>query len=164
AFLTETQVKDFENKDGMITVITDTHSMITSKNLVWATHIPPGNNRFSVLLAPYRSYVATLKLANPVKSMAQTADLYDPYHYARYHKSGSDYFLIVGGFDHKTGDENDTEKHFKDLMKYVDENFKCGGVVGKNLFGSSSNCSKKIPSLLIFPLIFLSAEQETPIP
>lgn len=131
AVLTETQVKDFENKDGMITVITDTHSMITSKNLVWATHIPPGNNRFSVLLAPYRSYVATLKLANPVKSMAQTADLYDPYHYARYHKSGSDYFLIVGGFDHKTGDENDTEKHFKDLMKYVDENFKYKEVVAK---------------------------------
>ncbi|MFP3733096.1 FAD-dependent oxidoreductase, partial [Bacillus sp. SIMBA_006] len=51
--------------------------------------------------------------------------------YARYHKSGSDYFLIVGGFDHKTGDENDTEKHFKDLMKYVDENFKYKEVVAK---------------------------------
>jgi hypothetical protein len=31
-------------------------------------------------------------------------------------------------------------------------------------FGFTSNCSKKIPSFVIFPLIFLSAEHETPIP
>ncbi|MBW7674323.1 FAD-dependent oxidoreductase [Chryseobacterium chendengshani] len=124
AIVTETQVTDIENKDGRITVKTNTDSVYTSNNLVWATHIPPGNNRFSVLLAPYRSYVATLKLDNPVKTMAQTADLYDPYHYVRYHKSNDDYYLIVGGFDHKTGDENDTEKPFEDLMEYVNENFK----------------------------------------
>ncbi|MDQ8143318.1 FAD-dependent oxidoreductase [Chryseobacterium sp. CFS15] len=131
AIATETHIKDFENKDGIVTLTTDNDSVFTAKNLVWATHIPPGNNRFSVLLAPYRSYAVTLKLANPVKSMAQTADLYDPYHYARYHKSGNDYFLIVGGFDHKTGDEDDTEKHFDELMKYVDDNFKYKEVVAK---------------------------------
>ncbi|MDF2931562.1 MAG: putative oxidoreductase [Chryseobacterium sp.] len=131
SILTETLVKEVENKDDTITVKTDDDSLFTTKNLVWATHIPPGNNRFSVLLAPYRSYVVTLKLANPVKAMAQAADLYDPYHYARYHKSENEYFLIVGGFDHKTGDEDDTEKHFEDLMKYVNKNFKYKEVVSK---------------------------------
>ncbi len=129
--ITETKVLDYENKDGIITLKTDNDLTFTGKNLVWATHIPPGNNRFSVLLAPYRSYAVTLKLANPVKTLAQTADLYDPYHYVRYHKSGNDYFLIAGGYDHKTGDEKDTEKHFEDLMQYVDDNFKYKEVVAK---------------------------------
>jgi len=131
AIVTETKVKDFENKNGTVTIKTDTDLVFTAKNLVWATHIPPGKNRFSVLLAPYRSYAVTLRLANPVKLMAQTADLYDPYHYARYHKSDNDYFLIVGGFDHKTGDENDTEKHFEDLIEYVNENFKYKEIIAK---------------------------------
>ncbi|MEN4761646.1 FAD-dependent oxidoreductase [Chryseobacterium sp. C39-AII1] len=131
AIVTGAQVTDLKNKDGIVTVTTHDQTIFTAKNLVWATHIPPGNNRFSVLLAPYRSYAVTLKVANPVKSMAQTADLYDPYHYARYHKSDNNYFLIVGGFDHKTGDENDTEKHFEDLMEYVDYNFKYKEVTAK---------------------------------
>ena len=41
---------------------------------------------------------------------------------------------------------------------------KCGGVAGNNRFGLTSNCSTKIPSFVILPLIFLSAEQETPNP
>lgn len=122
--ITETQVKDYKNKNGTVTVTTDNDSVFRAKNLVWATHIPPGNNRFSVLLAPYRSYVLTVQLENPVKEMAQIADLYDPYHYARYHKSDNTCYLIVGGFDHKTGDEKDTEKHFEELKKYVDDNFR----------------------------------------
>lgn len=131
AIVTGAQVTEFKNADGIVRVTTSNDEVFTAKNLVWATHIPPGNNRFSVLLAPYRSYAVTLKLANPVKSMAQTADLYDPYHYVRYHKSENNYFLIVGGFDHKTGDENDTEKHFDNLMEYVDNNFKYKEVTAK---------------------------------
>lgn len=131
AIVTGTQVTEFNTANGIVTVTTNNDDVFTAKNLVWATHIPPGNNRFSVLLAPYRSYAVTLQLANPVKSMAQTADLYDPYHYSRYHKSDNNYFLIVGGFDHKTGDEDDTEKHFDELMKYVDENFKYKEIAAK---------------------------------
>jgi len=129
--LTHTLVSDYKNKDGVVTVTTDDDLVFTAKNLVWATHIPPGNNRFSVLLAPYRSYAVTLLLENPVNVMAQTADLYDPYHYVRYHKSDNNYYLIAGGFDHKTGDEKDTEKHFEDLKKYVDENFRYKKIVSQ---------------------------------
>ncbi len=129
--LTETQVVDFENKDGKVKVSTSDDACFSADNLVWATHIPPGNNRFSVLLAPYRSYVLTAKLDNPVTQMAQAADLYDPYHYIRYHKSDDDYYVIVGGFDHVTGDEKDTEKHFADLSAYVDEHFKYKNIVAK---------------------------------
>lgn len=131
AIITGSQVKAHENKNDVVTITTADDSVYTSKNLVWATHIPPGNNRFSVLLAPYRSYAVTLKLSNSVNGMAQAADLYDPYHYMRYHRSNADYYLIVGGFDHKTGDESDTEKPFEDLMAYVDDHFKYKEVSAK---------------------------------
>jgi len=129
--VTDKHVTEHKNTDGIITITTADNSEYTAKNLVWATHVPPGNNRFSVLLTPYRSYVTTMKLANPVQFMAQAADLYDPYHYVRYHKSDDDYYLIVGGFDHKTGDESDTDKRFDDLMAYVNENFKYKEIIAK---------------------------------
>lgn len=129
--LTSCQVTNHENKKGIVKITTSDGTAYTAKNLVWATHIPPGNNRFSVLLAPYRSYAVTLKLSNPLNAMAQGADLYDPYHYMRYHKSNDDYYLIVGGFDHKTGDESNTKKPFENLMAYVDANFKYKEVVAK---------------------------------
>lgn len=130
-FLTDTQVTDFENKDGKVTVSTDKDKSFSADNLVWATHIPPGNNRFSVLLAPYRSYALTARLNNPVPQLAQTADLYDPYHYVRYHKSNDEYFLIVGGFDHMTGDKSDTEKQFSDLIQYTNDHFKYKEIVAQ---------------------------------
>ncbi|MCY0976917.1 FAD-dependent oxidoreductase [Chryseobacterium wangxinyae] len=129
--LTATQVTDFENKDGKVKIFVNEDDYYTADNLVWATHIPPGNNRFSILLSPYRSYAVTAKLGNPVSHMAQAADLYDPYHYVRYHKSDDDYFIIVGGYDHMTGDEDDTEKHFADLLSYVDKNFKYRNITAK---------------------------------
>lgn len=129
--LTGILVKEFENQDGKVTVKTDDGKIMTAKNLIWATHIPPGANRFSILVAPYRSYALTAKLDNPVPKMAQTADLYDPYHYIRYHKSNGEYFLIAGGFDHKTGDEKATDSVFEDLEEYVNTHFKYKEIVAK---------------------------------
>lgn len=121
--LTGTIVEDY-SEEGSVTVKTKSGRDFRAKHLVWATHSAPGNNRFNALVAPYRSYALTAKLANPPKKVAQTADLYDPYHYVRYHKSGDQYYLIAGGFDHKTGHETDTEKCFEDLEKYVTDHFK----------------------------------------
>lgn len=129
--MTETQVTDFENKDGKVKVFTNGDHYFSADNLIWATHIPPGNNRFSVLLAAYRSYALTAKLENQVPQLAQGADLYDPYHYLRYHKSNDEYFIIVGGFDHMTGDEEDTDQHFSDLTTYLNQHFKYKNIVAK---------------------------------
>lgn len=121
--LTETTFEDYTSEKESVKVKTSAGEF-TAENLILATHVPPGKNRFSALTAPYRSYVLALQLENPPKQQAQAADLYDPYHYFRYHKSGDEHYLIVGGFDHKTGQEEDTEKPFEDLEKYAQENFK----------------------------------------
>ena len=122
-----TKFLDYENQKEKISVTTD-QGIYKCADLIFATHIPPGNNRFSLINAAYRSYVVTALLENPPKELAQAADLYDPYHYFRYHKDGDDYYLIVGGFDHKTG-QQDPEEAFTDLENYLDENFKYKKVV-----------------------------------
>ncbi|MDF2566111.1 MAG: puuB 1, partial [Massilibacillus sp.] len=96
-------IHDYTNKDGMVTVKTTDSGILSAKNIIWATHVPPGENRFGLLVAPYRSYALTVQLSQAPKMLAQTADLYDPYHYFRYHRSEDKYYLIAGGFDHKTG-------------------------------------------------------------
>lgn len=123
AILTNQSIVDYQNNENEIILKTSDQRIFTAKNIIWATHIPPGKNRFDLLVAPYRSYVATVRLPNAPEMLAQTADLYDPYHYFRYHRDGDKYYVIAGGFDHKTGDENDTEKHFKDLKELVDKYF-----------------------------------------
>lgn len=119
----ETSVIGYKHEDNKICIECSPEEIFRTANLIFATHVPPGNNRFNMLTAPYRSYVVTLELENP-HDYAQAADLYDPYHYFRYHTKKDTAYLIVGGFDHKTGQEEDTEKVFEDLMKYADENFK----------------------------------------
>lgn len=118
---TNTKFIDYESGKESIKVITNKNEF-TCTQLIFATHIPPGNTRFSLLASPYRSYVITALLANPPKQLGQAADLYDPYHYFRYHKDGEQYYIIVGGFDHKTG-QQDPEKSFTDLEDYVTKNF-----------------------------------------
>lgn len=126
--LTETQVIETEFNDEVHQIKTESGNVFNSNNLVWATHIPPGINRFSMLNAPYRSYALAAKISSQPETLAQAADLYDAYHYIRYHQSEGETFLIIGGFDHKTGQENDTEKCFEDLENYARENFNIGEI------------------------------------
>lgn len=131
AILTNQSIVDYQYHDDKITLKTSDRHIFTAKNIVWATHIPPGKNRFDLLVAPYRSYVLTVKLLQEPQMLAQIADLYDPYHYFRYHSDGDKYYLIAGGFDHKTGDEKDTEQHFVDLKALVDKQFQYEEVVAQ---------------------------------
>ena len=116
-----TKFLDYERKEKSILIKT-TNGDYESVKLIFATHIPPGNSRYRLLCAPYRSYALTASLEHPPKTVAQSADLYDPYHYFRYHKDGDQYYLIVGGFDHKTG-QQDPNDSFAELENYVAENF-----------------------------------------
>jgi len=106
----------------------DLHHVITSggtvrgKNLVWATHIPPGVNILSLRNAPYRSYVLGVKLAKGEYPKCLSCDMQEPYHYFRSHVVDGEEYLLVGGADHKTG-HDDPKKAFSDLEKYARENF-----------------------------------------
>lgn len=127
-------VKEFEKKGGVlaescrvtgveeneILEITTSRGLVKAKNLVYATHIPPGVNLLHFRCAPYRSYVIAAKLKNENDYPEGLAyDMADPYHYFRTQEIDGQKYFIAGGEDHKTAHEENTELCFQRLEAYV---------------------------------------------
>lgn len=125
--------KEFERLGGKIIEQTFIHSTelredihyaksdkftFKAKNIVYATHIPPGINILSLRNAPYRSYVLAVKLNSGEYPDSLAYDMQEPYHYFRSHEIDGQKYLIIGGADHKTGHE-DPIKAFEDLESYA---------------------------------------------
>jgi glycine/D-amino acid oxidase-like deaminating enzyme/nitrite reductase/ring-hydroxylating ferredoxin subunit len=100
---------------------------IYAKNVVYATHIPPGINSYSLRCAPYRSYVLGVKLKTDTYPDALVYDMQEPYHYLRTHIIAGEKLLIAGGSDHKTG-HDEPEKAFDDLEKYIRKHYNVSSV------------------------------------
>ena len=100
---------------------------ISAKTIIYATHIPPGINSYSLRCAPYRSYVLAVQLKTGTYPDALVYDMQDPYHYIRTHVIDGEKLLIVGGNDHKTG-HDDPEKAFAGLEKYIREYYDVSSV------------------------------------
>lgn len=89
------------------------------KDLIYATHIPPGVNLLHLRCAPWRSYAMAVKLNNNAYPKDLCYDMVDPYHYYRTQILDDEKYLIVGGKDHKTGHEENTESCFLHLEAQV---------------------------------------------
>ncbi|KQR94795.1 hypothetical protein ASG01_02700 [Chryseobacterium sp. Leaf180] len=113
---------DSHDKEQDLLEIKTSRGIVYTKNLVFATHIPPGNNIFNFTNAPYRSYAIAVKL-NGEYPTELGYDLYDPYRYYRTHDIEGEMLMIAGGEDHKTGHIENTEECFKNLENYVREHF-----------------------------------------
>ncbi|GAB3922103.1 FAD-dependent oxidoreductase [Mucilaginibacter myungsuensis] len=100
---------------------------IKARQVIYATHIPPGINSYSLRCAPYRSYVLAVKLKGDTYPDALVYDMQEPYHYFRTHVVDGEKLLIAGGNDHKTG-HDEPEKAFADLVKYVRDNYDVSSV------------------------------------
>ncbi|MBC7874148.1 MAG: FAD-dependent oxidoreductase [Ferruginibacter sp.] len=107
-------------EENEILEISTSQGTVKAKNLVYATHIPPGVNLLHFRCAPYRSYVIAAKLKNENDYPEGLAyDLYDPYHYFRTQEVDGQRYLVAGGEDHKTAHEENTEACFTRLEAYV---------------------------------------------
>jgi glycine/D-amino acid oxidase-like deaminating enzyme len=76
--------------------------------------------------APYRSYVVVARVPRGSVTDALYWDTEAPYHYVRLQTAASrdEYHeLIVGGEDHKTGQESDMEERFRHLERWARERF-----------------------------------------
>jgi glycine/D-amino acid oxidase-like deaminating enzyme/nitrite reductase/ring-hydroxylating ferredoxin subunit len=107
-------------EENEILDITTSRGPLKAKNLIYATHIPPGVNLLHFRCAPYRSYVIACKLKNEEdypKGLAY--DMADPYHYFRTQEIDGEKYFIAGGEDHKTAHEENTESRFQCLESYV---------------------------------------------
>jgi glycine/D-amino acid oxidase-like deaminating enzyme/nitrite reductase/ring-hydroxylating ferredoxin subunit len=120
-------VDKFENEDGVLEIET-ANGKLKTKNLIWATHTPPGINILHFRLAPYRSYAIAVKLKNDAYPDAVAYDMYDPYHYYRTQNIDGENFFIVGGEDHKTAHEENTEACFSNLISHAKKHFDVGEI------------------------------------
>ena len=105
--------------------ITTTKGHFSSRDFIYATHIPPGVNLLHFRCAPYRSYAIAARLQDPKEfADALVYDMYDPYHYYRMQEIDGETYFIGGGEDHKTGHEENTEKCFCQLESYLNKYFR----------------------------------------
>lgn len=96
---------------------------INARQVIYATHTPPGINLLHFTTAPYRSYVIAFTLKNGIYPEPFGYDLEEPYHYYRTHVINGKKVLIAGGEDHKTGHADDTGACFSNLENYCREHF-----------------------------------------
>ena len=94
---------------------------MTAGAVIFATHTPAGFNLLQTELEPMRSYVLAAKLRGQAPPDGLFWDTDDPYHYTRLQPSAAGDLLVVGGADHKTGHEEETEQSYRDLRRYVRE-------------------------------------------
>lgn len=121
------RVADTTEANGKVTVGT-TLGNIDTTHLIYATHIPPGINLVHLRCAPYRSYAMAVELTHNQYPSDLIYDMYDPYHYYRTQQIDGRNYLIVGGNDHKTGAEINTEAIFLNLEAHIRSHFKVGAV------------------------------------
>ena len=106
-------------EDNETVEVITTKGNIKCKQLIYATHIPPGVNLLHFRCAPYRSYAIAVRLKSNDYPEAVAYDMNDPYHYYRTQEVDGKPYLIVGGEDHKTGHEDNTEACFRRLESHV---------------------------------------------
>lgn len=118
----DVRVKDIEESNGTCRVVT-TRGIVTAKHVIVMAH---GAMLGLVTLAsrvyPYQSYVLGVRVRNDIPD-ALYWDTATPYHYTRWASSDDPTLLIIGGADHRTGEQRATEASFSKLEQYVRERY-----------------------------------------
>ncbi|MBV8517714.1 MAG: FAD-dependent oxidoreductase [Acidobacteria bacterium] len=109
--------------DGTPCIIESEGGTVRARGAIMATNVPISG--FTVVLtkaAPYRTYAIAMAVdgEHPDGLFWDTAD---PYHYTRWQETDSGTFLIVGGEDHRVGENDDTEASFAKVEAYAREMF-----------------------------------------
>ena len=132
---TETHVKEFEG--GIVTrAKTDDGHTVTANFMVVATNTPVNDwVTMHTKQAPYRTYVLAFEIPHDSVPAGLYWDNADPYHYIRTMRGPAAEgkvkydLLIVGGEDHKTGQENHPEERFACLEAWTRKHLPQAGSV-----------------------------------
>ncbi len=101
------------------------HGVVTADAVIVATHVPLDRIFLHTKIGHYQSYVVAVE-AERMPPRALYWDTDDPYHYTRLvtdETEGNRSLLIIGGEDHRTGAESDTEARYSALLAYADAKF-----------------------------------------
>lgn len=115
-------------KDGDPCIVrTEKGNQITAANVI-VTTCSPINNRFYIHTkqTPYRTYVIVGTIPKNLTPHALYWDTEDPYHYVRMQDNNQDRsfdWIIIGGEDHKTGQEKENGVLFSLLEAWARQRF-----------------------------------------
>ncbi|KAA5532302.1 FAD-dependent oxidoreductase [Taibaiella lutea] len=116
-------VSKVEDKNGTQEVHTP-DAVYKAASVVYATHVPPGISILSFKCAPYRTYLLGVTLNDEHQYPEALAyDCEEPYHYFRTVYLDDKKILLVGGNDHKTGHNENTEHIFTELEAYIRKHY-----------------------------------------
>jgi glycine/D-amino acid oxidase-like deaminating enzyme/nitrite reductase/ring-hydroxylating ferredoxin subunit len=102
-------------------VVETERGKVTADAVFMATHVPiAGFTHVHLKSAAYRTYAIGYSNGDSVPD-GLFWDTADPYHYTRWQDTDAGTFLIVGGEDHRVGEEEDTEGSFERLREYTRE-------------------------------------------
>jgi glycine/D-amino acid oxidase-like deaminating enzyme/nitrite reductase/ring-hydroxylating ferredoxin subunit len=105
-------------ENGVLDVETTVDTYKT-RNVVYATHIPPGVNLLHLRCVPWRSYAMAVTMAGNNYPVDLTYDMEDPYNYYRTQQVDGRSYFIAGGNDHKTAHEENTNNRFLQLESHL---------------------------------------------
>lgn len=127
--LQQCMLTDVENGDCFYA---DTSlGVIKARKIVYATHQPPGLTIFNFRVAPYRTYAMAFTLKSGDYPEGLSYDMQDPYHYIRTQDIDGQKYVIAGGYDHKTGHNENTEYNFIELEAYIRKYFDVDTICNK---------------------------------
>lgn len=105
-------------------VPTEHGPVVTTTDVIMATHAPLRNLlTLQQRIIPYRSYVIVIRAERTPAQVGLYWDTYEPYHYTRAYAAAEPDLLIIGGEDHKTGQQDDTEEPYRRLEQYAQDRF-----------------------------------------
>lgn len=113
------ETRALEVHDGPEPSVTTANGTVRAQHVIVATHAP-FNNRLllQTKIAHYRSYVLALSTPHDLPEGLYWDDA-DPYHYVRTADHAGRRLVLVGGEDHRTGQEDDTLDRFASLERWA---------------------------------------------
>ncbi len=117
----EVRVKNID--DGSPCRLVTTHGIVTANQVIVAVHgAMVGLVTLATRVYPYQSYVLGVRVRNAIPD-ALYWDTAEPYHYTRWASSDDPKLLIIGGSDHRTGEQRATDASFSMLERYVRDRY-----------------------------------------
>lgn len=93
--------------------------VVTAQHLVFATHQPIHDKLYAARVPAYQTYALAWEVPTGAFGDALAWDTAEPYHYWRITPGAGHDLLIVGGEDHRTG-QDDAEAAYARLTAYVE--------------------------------------------